>query len=66
MREKVEFKTIKVGDAFLLREKGVVYIREDRHYAMRITGTKRFRLRFVYPCDKVIWLGKVVDVVTEI
>lgn len=62
-REKVCFKSISVGDGFLLRERGIIYIKTNLSFGRQIIRGNSSRP--FSPRHKVIWLGKVVDVVTE-
>lgn len=69
-RERICFKSLSIGDGFLRRKDGLIYIkvtgRRHRYNSIQITGAFPGRRLFRNPYDEVIWLGKVVDVVTKI
>lgn len=65
-RERVDFKSISVGDGFLIREHGIVYLKTGLSSDIQITGPNPGRDGDCLPEQRVIWLGKVVDVVVEL
>jgi hypothetical protein len=62
---KLDFKQLKKGEGFLLRRNGAVYIKTCCCSGRQVTGTRPGR-EFWGLNSKVIWLGKIVDVVLEL